>query len=170
KTIHVSTTAASAEMAAKARSRVSPSSEPTVMRTAMPTANAAAVARATPCHTERARSRRPMRRRYAKTIATTRAASNPSRSMISDAASICSGNLSPAPAGTPGGPGRQASAEAAHVDVEHQAQRHPRRHHRRAPVAHERQGDTGDRHDAHGHAHVLEDLEDQQGQDATADE
>jgi hypothetical protein len=42
-----------------------------------------------------------MRRRYAKTIATTRAASNPSRSMISKAASICSANLSPVPRGSP---------------------------------------------------------------------
>ena len=40
----------------------------------------------------------------------------------------------------------------------------------RAAVAHERQRDAGDRHDAHGHPDVLEDLEHEHRQDADADE
>ena len=41
---------------------------------------------------------------------------------------------------------------------------------RRAAVGHERQRDAGHRHDAHGHAHVLEHLEDEHGQHPDADE
>ena len=40
----------------------------------------------------------------------------------------------------------------------------------RAAVGHERQRDAGDRHDAHRHADVLEDLEHEHGQHADADE
>jgi len=40
----------------------------------------------------------------------------------------------------------------------------------RTAVAHERQRDAGDRHDAHGHPDVLEDLEDQHGEHPDAHE
>ena len=70
------------------------------------------------------------------------------------------------------GPGlteRGRSAEAAHVDVDDQAEGDEGHDRRRAAVAHEGQGDAGDRHDPHRHPDVLEDLEHEQGQHAHAD-
>src|SRR4029450_10379987 len=93
-------------------------------------------------------------------MATTRAASKPSRTMMSNAASTCSAYFT-----TQG-----ESAEPTHVHVEHQPDGDPRGDDRRSAVAHERQGDAGDGHDPHGHAHVLEDLEHQHRQHADADE
>ena len=49
--------------------------------------------------------------------------------------------------------------EAAHVDIGHQADQGEHRDDRRPAVAHERKRNTCDRHDAHGHANALEDLE-----------
>src|SRR5262245_2082341 len=93
-------------------------------------------------------------------MATTRAASKPSRTMMSKAASTCS------PYFTPLG----ESAEPAHVHVEHQSDGDPAGDGGGAAVAHERQGDAGDWHDPHGHADVLEDLEHEHRQHADADE
>jgi len=50
-------------------------------------------------------------------------------------------------------------AVALPVDVQKDAHRHEVRQDRAAAVAHERQGDAGDRHDADGHADVDEDVE-----------
>ena len=63
KTIHVSTPAATSEMAAKARMRATPSSPPTVRWRMTPTAIDTPAAAATPSHVARAMSNRSILRR-----------------------------------------------------------------------------------------------------------
>src|SRR3546814_9611179 len=58
--------------------------------------------------------------------------------------------------------------EAAHVDVEDQAHADERGQGAGAAIAHEREGDDGDRHDAHRHPDVLEHLEEDTRQHADA--
>ncbi len=82
KIIQVSTTTAPMAINANVTRRASPLSDPVVQWMPMPSAVAIAIAPATPAHTGLARSSRWIRRRYAKTMAMTRVASKPSRSMI----------------------------------------------------------------------------------------
>src|SRR5262249_25722986 len=63
---------------------------------------------------------------------------------------------------------RPPSAEAAQGDAGDEADGSEGGDRARTAVAHERERDPGHRHDPHRHAHVLEDLEDEQREDADA--
>src|SRR5262245_12786912 len=60
--------------------------------------------------------------------------------------------------------------EAAHGDIQHESDGDERRDDGRTAVGHERQWDARDRHDAHGHTHVLEDLDREHREHADCDE